>query len=44
MFLLDSTILIKAFLVSAHLERVAHYREFSVARCSLPQFLSSAQL
>ena len=43
MFLLGSTILINAFLRSAHLKRVAHYREFSVARCSLPQVLSSAK-
>ena len=44
MFLLESTILINAYLMSAHLERVAHYRGFSVARCSLPHVLSRTQI
>ena len=39
-----STILISAFLRSAHLERAAHYREFSVARLSLPLILRRTRL
>ena len=38
-----STILIIAFLRSAHLVSLAYNREFSVARRSLPYILSSAQ-
>ena len=39
-----STILISAIFISAHLERAAHHREFSVARRSLPQNFRSALL
>ena len=37
------TILISAFLRSAHMECAAHKREFSVARRSLPHILRSVQ-
>ena len=39
-----STILICAFLISANMERAAHYSEFLIARHSLPQILRSASI